>query len=157
MNFRPEKREEGGRWDKQAHEGNSSLFAFLCQRHTGLLLGQEQKSSRRDLESHLCRTRNPVCARTYTGVTLTPTSYYLPSYHAPVTPASTSAARVPARPRGDKSILRQNDSTGFSFLRSLRPRTAAHKLTHCSLAEAQSASAPPLPLALLSPRGCDVM
>lgn len=43
------------------------------------------------------------------------------------------------------------------FLRSLHPHTPTHRLTHCSLAEAQSVSAPPLLPSLLSPNACDLI
>lgn len=63
---------------------------------------------------------------------------------------------IPVRPGGDESILRQNDSAGF-LLRSLHPHTPTHRLTHCTLAEAQSVSTPPLLPSILSPSASDVM
>ncbi len=43
------------------------------------------------------------------------------------------------------------------FCAPSHPHTPAHRLTHCSLAEAQSVSAPPLLPSLLSPSACDLM
>lgn len=64
------------------------------------------------------------------------------------------------------AFLRGQEVTRASYARMTRqdffcapshPHTSTHRLTHCSLAEAQSVSTPPLLPSLLSPSACDLM